>query len=336
MYEDGKDVYSMDEGDSPAIYPVYLRAKNSFDAGKIYREGPTGQTTGQIDALLQEVGDDSHPYYQQYAGIKSFYRSVAEEQKFLESLVDDLVANPEFNYSELETLAPFIRSAGYDSYIDYENSIADPATGIAIFDPSNIKGVFAQYDPSGVPEGAQYSDDIMFSRRKSSTPIENAVELATTKYADYNTAVEEEFFGEFWPRMMTEVKGTVTRDKVRTASKRAVKDINEFVSRNPKYQDYYDNDQKAVKLALEQEFPGITPDDLAFYQLANGLSSPATSLPANVGDALNFLSLYKRDGNLDAIEMEMRKRLDKNGKPIENLVIKKSPFSASLVQQGSG
>ena len=168
-----------------------------------------------------------------------------------------------------------------------------------------------------------------FSKRKSSTPIENAVELATTKYADYNTAVEEEFFGEFWPRMMSEVKGTVTRDKVRTASKRAVKDINEFVSRNPKYRDYYDSDQKAVKIALEQEFPGITPDDLAFYQLANGLSSPATSLPANVGDALNFLALYKKDGNLDAIEMEMRKKLDKNGKPIENLVIKKSPFKVS-------
>jgi len=160
-----------------------------------------------------------------------------------------------------------------------------------------------------------------FSKRKSSTPIENAVELATTKYADYNTAVEEEFFGEFWPRMMAEVKGTVTRDKVRTASKRAVKDINEFVSRNPKYQDYYDNDQKAVKLALEQEFPGVTPDDLAFYQLANGLSSPATSLPANVGDALNFLSLYKRDGNLDAIEMG----LSAKGNP----VIAKAPFSVS-------
>ena len=160
-----------------------------------------------------------------------------------------------------------------------------------------------------------------YSIRKSSTPIESAVDLATTKYADYNTAVEEEFFGEFWPRMMTEVKGTVTRDKVRTASKRAVKDINEFVSRNPKYQDYYDNDQKAVKLALEQEFPDIKQDDLAFYQLANGLSSPATSLPANVGDALNFLSLYKRDGNLDAIEMG----LSAKGNP----VIAKAPFSVS-------
>ena len=339
--DEGEDGYIMhDVGDQrPAIYPVYLRAKNTFDAGEIYQASGDSafartEYEQSISKIMDGVNDLNHPFYEKYikkwvsdgqVTSRRLQETITDRKKLkresLRGLVDRIAKNPDIDYEHLEELSPFIRSAGYDSYIDYENTTSEPATGIAILDPSNIKGVFAQYDPSSVPEGAQYSDDIMFSRRKSSTPIENAVELATTKYADYNTAVEEEFFGEFWPRMMTEVKGTVTRDKVRTASKRAVKDINEFVSRNPKYQDYYDNDQKAVKLALEQEFPDITPDDLVFYQLANGLSSPATSLPANVGDALNFLSLYKRDGNLDAIEMG----LSAKGNP----VIAKAPFSVS-------
>ena len=83
-------------------------------------------------------------------------------------------------------MSPFIRSAGYDSYIDYEESIADPATGIAIFDPANIKGVFAEYDPSGVPEGYEYANDIMYSRNSTNiTPylkgIEEAPELPKTR-----------------------------------------------------------------------------------------------------------------------------------------------------------
>ena len=160
-----------------------------------------------------------------------------------------------------------------------------------------------------------------YARRRSSTPVESAVDLAKTKYADYNSAVEEEFFGKFWPQMMAEIKGTVTVDKVRTAAKRAVQDINEFVSRNPKYKDYYDSDQAAVLESLSAEFDNITSDDLLFYQLANGLSSPATSLPANVGDALNFLALYKQDGNLDAIQMGLSAK--------NNPVIKKAPFKVS-------
>jgi len=205
VYEDGKDVYSMDEGDSPAIYPVYLRAKNSFDAGKIYREGPTGQTTGQIEALLQEIGDDSHPYYREYEKNFIFYdrekipEKLAEQKKYLEHLVDELVVDPEFNYSELETLAPFIRSAGYDSYIDYENSIADPATGIAMFDPSDIKGVFAQYDPSGVPEGYEYADDIMFSRRKTGPREELTKAIANTELLPNAAELEQMKNGTYKP-----------------------------------------------------------------------------------------------------------------------------------------
>ena len=167
------------------------------------------------------------------------------------------------------------------------------------------------------------------SRRKSSTPVESAVDIAKNKFADYSTSVEEEFFGVFWPKLMEKTKGTVGTNKVRLAAKRSVQDINEFVSKNPKYRDYYSKDRKATKAALQEEFDNISEEDLQFYFLANGLNSPATSLPANVGDALNFLSLYKKDGNLDAVELGIRRKLNKNKQPIESLVIKESPFQVS-------
>ena len=163
--------------------------------------------------------------------------------------------------------------------------------------------------------------EIMESRRRLSTPIQNAVELSKTKYAEYNTQVEDEFFGNFWPSVMQEVKGTVTPDKVRTASKRALKDIERFVADNPKYQDYYQEDMRAIKGLLESEFGSVSDGDMLFYQVANGLSSPATSLPANVGDAVNVFDLYRREGNLDSIEMGLSAK--------GNLVVASSPFQLS-------
>jgi hypothetical protein len=164
--------------------------------------------------------------------------------------------------------------------------------------------------------------NITESRRKLSTPIQNAIELSKTKYAEYNTQVEEEFFGNFWPSVMQEVKGTVTPDKVRTAAKRAIKDINQFVSDNPKYKDYYQEDMRTIKALLESEFGPMSNGDMLFYQVANGLNSPATTLTANVGDAINVFDLYKREGNLDSIQMGVSAK----GNPV---VASSNPFKLS-------
>ena len=165
------------------------------------------------------------------------------------------------------------------------------------------------------------SDEPLFQRRPSTTPIESAVRLANKKYNDYNTAVEDEFFGKFWPSLMSEVGGTVSSDKVRTASKRAIRDIEDFIKENPKYRDYYAEDLSATRSALESRYGQITDDDLLFYQVANGLTSPATSLPANVGDALKIFDLYKQKGNLDDIELGLSAK--------GNRVIKSAPFTIS-------
>ena len=168
---------------------------------------------------------------------------------------------------------------------------------------------------------SRLSENILASRRKSSTPIESAVNLSKTKYRDYNTAVEEEFFGKFWPGLMSEIRGTVSRDKVKTAAKRAINDTEQFIKDNPKYRDYYAQDMIAVRAALESKYGPISDDELVLYQLFNGLNSPNTSLPSNVNDALNVFNLFKEKGNLDDIVMTV----NKNG----NVVIKEAPFQIS-------
>ena len=199
--------------------------------------------------------------------------------------------------------------------------------GVPQYDSRTGTTSFAQADQPEVTQTGQSMPDFvepdegMASRRRSSSPIQSAVDRATTKYADYNTAVEEEFFGNFWPKMMQEVGGTVSPDKVRTASKRALRDVQKFVAENPKYQDYYAEDMRAVRLALSEDYGDISDGDLLFYQMANGLSSPATSLPSNVGDAVNVFDLYKKEGNLESIEL--------GTSPKGNVVVASSPFSIS-------
>ena len=77
------------------------------------------------------------------------------------------------DFEQLEELAPYIKEAGFAGYKDVE--IADRGySAIALFNPADVKGVFADYDPTAVPEGARYEDDIMFSRRSDMPPPENA------------------------------------------------------------------------------------------------------------------------------------------------------------------
>ena len=49
---------------------------------------------------------------------------------------------------------------------------------------------------------------------------------------------------------MSQIRGTVSRDKVRIAAKRAINDTEQFIKDNPKYKDYYAQDMIAVKAAL--------------------------------------------------------------------------------------
>lgn len=168
--------------DAGTVYPVYLRQGNSFDPGRISREKDSG---GELQALSREVDNLSSPVYKSYADkmMEQMGYSASDTEardsiingrrKQLQGIVGSITQSPsDVGFAELEALSPFVRSAGYDSYVDYENSIQDMATGIAMFKPSDIKGVHAQYDPSGVPQGYEYADDIMFSRQGTDDTIQ--------------------------------------------------------------------------------------------------------------------------------------------------------------------
>tara|TARA_A100001391_G_scaffold173030_2_gene134794 strand:- start:25 stop:8766 length:8742 start_codon:yes stop_codon:yes gene_type:complete len=195
-----------------------------------------------------------------------------------------------------------------------------------LLQPSKYQAVFGlgkKYRPEDLTSD---TDDVLFSRRKSSTPIESAVDLANKKYSDYNTRIEEEFFKRFWPKLLSEVKGTVSTDKVRTAAKRANKDIKKFVHDNPRYRDYYNQDMAAVRKLLGDHLrskygKNITDEDLRLYQLFNGLNSANTKLSSNVGDAINVFNLFQEKGNLDDIVLGLSKK--------GNVVIIDSPFQIS-------
>jgi hypothetical protein len=175
--------------------------------------------------------------------------------------------------------------------------------------------------PDGAPVYTVPEDQQVDPMRRRQLPITNAVDRAKQKYADYSASLEEEFFGKHWPRLMAEVGGTVSPEKTKTAAKRAVQDISDWVRDNPKYNNYYSEDMAAVRQSLEEYFDNFTDDDLLFFQVANGLTSPATSLRGNVGDAVRVLDLFKREGNLDSIVMGVSAK--------GNAVIDSSPISIS-------
>ena len=65
------------------------------------------------------------------------------------------------DFGLLERIAPQIKAAGYDSYVDYEYSDR-PSTGIAVLDAKNIRSVNAEFDPEKTNSG-----EILSSQRLS-------------------------------------------------------------------------------------------------------------------------------------------------------------------------
>ncbi len=167
---------SKKEGFAATVYPVFLRVNNTFD----YRKPE------MMEAVAQEVAKGrngaGHKTASEFLGNRVPASEFTEEDilksgDFVVEKANKIVSrrknyNERLNFEDLEGLAPFIQAAGFDSYLDFETigstlSIRSPQypTAVAVFDSANIKGVFAEYDPTAVPEGMQYEDDIMFSRR---------------------------------------------------------------------------------------------------------------------------------------------------------------------------
>lgn len=317
------------EGEAQVVYPVFLRAKNTFDPfdGEMIGAVKAEIEKGKNSAGYQDIFDQEMRKSVRLGRVEDADISPLADRGL--SIAEDAiqkVAGGKPSFVELERIAPFIKAAGFDSYFDVEAlGFSEPTrkqiTGIAIFDPANIKGVFADFDPSGVPEGMRYEDDIMYSRRATGTPITKAVARAKKKHEGLRFSTEEEFFGKVWPSLMADVGGTVPVNKLRVGAKRAVRDLKEWVKNNPKYNDYYNEDMKATRASLEAEYGEMSDTDFALYMFLNGITSPGTKLASNVGDAVKAFDLYRRDGNFDSIKMGLS---DKG-----NVVMVDAPISIS-------
>jgi hypothetical protein len=93
------------------------------------------------------------------------------------------------DFEQLEALAPYIKEAGFAGYRDIEE-FNGPYSAIALFDPADVKGVFADFDPSTVPEGMRYEDDIMFSRRLQGMPESFDVDGQAVEFGYHQPAVD--------------------------------------------------------------------------------------------------------------------------------------------------
>jgi len=114
--------FAYEKEGAPAIYPVYLRHGKQFNV-KIPED---------LDVLRNHL--------------RSVDISLGEEEAFQRmklGLAD---------YTDLERLAPRIREAGFNSYVDYEDIGGGP-TGIAVFDPSDVRSVNAEFNPKRTKSG---------------------------------------------------------------------------------------------------------------------------------------------------------------------------------------
>jgi len=118
-----------------------LRSETQKNVASNYLEGRSS-----LDETAYNLAEIFHESSAPYS-----FRQVSEEPDGID-------------FEELEVLAPYIKEAGFAGYRDVEE-VGGPYSAVAIFDPADVKGVFAEYDPTAVPEGARYEDDIMFSRR---------------------------------------------------------------------------------------------------------------------------------------------------------------------------
>ena len=360
-------------GETPVVYPVFIRQKGDNQQGGLAdirelikdennpvrqalsiplsrqpdlkadleayfaKQLEQGRLSGDETTTFKtpEQLDEARFYYQGYRTLEEVATTLAEQFHLngAQGAYAEIAEGPyDIDFQQLEVIAPYIKEAGFNGYYDIENA-GEEYVSVAMFNPGDVKGVFAEFDPDSVPEGMMYEDDIMFSRQGVGAPLTAAVARAKSKYNNVRISTEEDFFGDYWPKLLAEVGGTVSPNKLRVGAKRAMRDIREWVKNNPKYNDYYNEDMKAVRASLEAEYGPISDTELLLYQFLNGITSPGTALIANVGDAVKLFDIYKRDGNFDSFEVGKRRKVNKEGKVIYPIVVTQAPFELSGATQ---
>ena len=171
-----------------------------LEAGKEGVEFTTFKTPEQID--------EANFYYQGYRTLEEVAATLAEQfhLKGAQGAYAEIAEGPyDIDFQQLEVIAPYIKEAGFNGYYDIENA-GEEYVSVAMFNPGDVKGVFAEFDPDSVPEGMMYEDDIMFSRKRVGTTGQyigapKGVDTPSKLRSLLNTVkglAEEGEYGRFW------------------------------------------------------------------------------------------------------------------------------------------
>lgn len=248
------------------IVPVYVKAENPFDYENKQHIRDVLKRIDETSALELDSG--------QIEGLKKGDWTAVESPVILNA----------------------IKSLGFDSmYVEEMDE-----KNLAVFDPSQVKSAIGnngQFGPT--PSIRESRKDL------SETPIVNALRIARRGFNDYSSSSQEEFFGNFWPRIIGRTQGTVVPapENVRIAVNRAVNDLQGWLSQNPRYVDYYNKDFAATKQILETRYGPLDDDQFTMFRLIAGLTSPSTELNDNIKDTILTFDVWNRDGNFDSFVM---------------------------------
>jgi hypothetical protein len=154
--------------------------------------------------------------------------------------------------------------------------------------------------------------------------INDAVKISRDELALEDRKFHENFFTDVWPRILKDLGQKTlkpTASNIERLTGQAVSDVLSFVSRNPDFANYYSKDIVQVEKYLERAFPEVreNPELKTAFKMFAALTSPDTSLEANMGEATDVFSLWLKDRSLDSIKMGKNEA--------GNLVITESPFT---------
>lgn len=244
--------------------------------------------------------------------------------------LETLEEEPEaVSFSELEMLAPYIKEAGFAGYRDIEIE-GQRYSGIAMFNPADIKGVYAEFDPSAVPEGAAYDDDIMYSRRAKPAEVDVVDIMSGAEQAPKMKLKKE--VATFLQNRTLDRTGAprsfaIEEDREAIATDLAKEAVYEY-SRADSAVEWYDQTIANTLEMLSVLYPEIKKDkgSRAMFFASLAITSQNLAVPDNLALAEKSYKHYKENGRFKVQGSgDKKKSMEANFKKLNMLIEQMSP-----------
>ena len=345
------------EGEAQVIYPVFLRVQNTFDpmnqemVDLVRAEIEKGASGAGYQDILEiemrkAMASPLMSEGMERAGITDVSpladkRLVAAQESIKKAGAGRLAryaqnrlsrrsgrGDQALNFEDLESLAPFIKAAGFDSYLDIEDRASKGnVSGIAVFDSANVKGVFAEYDPTTVPEGMQYEDDIMFSRRGA-----DVVDLVSGSEQPPKLKGKKAVAGYLQERALERLGG-VPRNIALDSDREAIADdlareaIFEYENQDSAVEWYNETIDKTIEmLAIVHPEIKKDPGARAAFLMSLAITSQNLAVPDNLAFAEQSYNYYKKNGKFKVEgKGDKKKSMEANFKKANKLLAKMTP-----------